>query len=166
MRSIRLPRLFYFHNTCCNSFEVIMLSFSESIQQLSETFLDGCGLNRMNLSPIGPHIIGRFETCCNSSALARAQSFFMQNHGNLSIILHPLTRYEVLDHTTRAMWLGKSMPLDISGLNEDLGPGYHNEDKCLPINLNVSGRADFIIPNNMIHIIVLYFVIYHICFEI
>lgn len=54
----------------------------------------------------------------------------MQNHGNLSVLLHPLTRYEVLDHTHRAMFLGKELPLDVSVLSEDL---VNNIDLCLPI---------------------------------
>lgn len=54
----------------------------------------------------------------------------MENHGNLSVLLHPLTRYEVLDHTHRAMFLGKVVPLDVSVLSEDL---VNNVDLCLPI---------------------------------
>lgn len=119
-----------------------LLNFSESIQDLSETLLTGCRLNRMNYVPIGPHVIGSYETCCNASSLSQAQSFFMQNRGNLSVLLHPLTRYEVLDHTTRAMWLGKDMPLDISRLREDVGTA----DKCLPIDFNQVGGANFIVP--------------------
>lgn len=111
----------------------------------------------MNVAPRGPHPIGSYETCCNASSLAQAQSFFMQNRGNLSILLHPLTRYEVLDHTTRAMWLGKDMPLDISRLRDDAGAG--NEEKCLPIDLNESGGAKLFGPNlyAMFFILFLYF---------
>jgi len=54
----------------------------------------------------------------------------MQNHGNLSILLHALTRWEVEDHTSRAMFLGPKVPLDLSALKEDLG---ENLDHCLPI---------------------------------
>lgn len=130
-------------------------NFSETIQELSDTFLDGCRLNRVNYAPIGPHVIGSYETCCNSSAMARAHSFFMQNHGNLSVLLHPLTRYEVLDHTTRAMWLGKQVPLDISKLREDAGEA----DKCLPIDLSRTGGAKLVVAdvNSMMLVAILYF---------
>ncbi len=82
----------------------------------------------------------------------------MQNHGNLSVLLHPLTRQELLDHTTRAMWLGKSMPLDISMLREDIGPGYDDQDKCLPIDLDQGGGAELIAMNmyDMVFVFVLY----------
>lgn len=106
-----------------------MLLGSAKIQELTTTQLAGCRLNTVNYGPRGPHPIGSYETCCNASAISSAQSFFMQNHGDLSVLLHPLTRYEVLDHTTRAMWLGKDMPLDISVLRHDAGEA----DKCLPI---------------------------------
>ncbi|XP_037029781.1 DOPA 4,5-dioxygenase-like isoform X1 [Bradysia coprophila] len=139
--------------------EMEAFALRESIQELSETFLAGCRLNRMNYAPIGPHVIGSYETCCNSSSLARAQSFFMQNRGNLSVLLHPLTRYEKLDHTTRAMWIGKQVPLDVDSLREDIGPGYHDEDKCLPIDLNERGGAKLVVSdvNSMIVVLFLYF---------
>ena len=70
---------------------------------------------------IGTHTFGSYETCCNASALSPAISWFMNNRGNLSVLLHPLTRYEVIDHTTRAMWLGPSIPLDLGALKADLG---------------------------------------------
>jgi len=60
-------------------------------------------------------------------------SWFMLNHGNLSILLHPLTRFEVLDHTERSMFLGPRYPLDISVLSEDLGDEV---DLCLPIEMH------------------------------
>lgn len=103
--------------------------YSEKIRELSTNVLAGCRINFLNLGPRGPHSIGSFETCCNTSAINPAQSFFMQNHGNLSVLLHPLTRYEVLDHTDRAMWMGKEIPLDVSTLSHDLV----DIPLCLPI---------------------------------
>lgn len=103
--------------------------YSDKISELSSSILAGCRLNIVNYGPRGPHPIGSYETCCNASAINAGQSFFMQNHGNLTILLHPLTRHEVLDHTIRSMWLGKDMPLDISVLSHDLG----EPPKCLPI---------------------------------
>lgn len=83
--------------------------------------------------PVGPHPIGSFETCCNKTSISSGLTWFMENHGNLSILLHPLTRYEVIDHTHRAMFLGKPLPLDVSVLSSDLG---NNVDLCLPLSSN------------------------------
>ncbi|OLL25937.1 DOPA 4,5-dioxygenase [Neolecta irregularis DAH-3] len=43
------------------------------------------------------------------------------NRGDLSVLIHPLTRYEILDHTVRASWLGPSIALDPSELRQDIG---------------------------------------------
>lgn len=80
-------------------------------------YLKNCSLNTINYEPRGPHPIGSYETCCNETSLPESLSFFIQHRGNLSILLHPLTRFEVGDHTTRSMWLGASMPLDLSALS-------------------------------------------------
>lgn len=53
----------------------------------------------------------------------------MQNHHHLSVLLHPLTRYEVIDHTDRAMFLGPSLFLDLHQLHDALPEA----DGCYPI---------------------------------
>mgnify|MGYP002715450367 CR=1 FL=1 len=101
--------------------------------QIDSGNLVGCKMNPgpdPTYKPIGPHPIGSWETCCNYTALSRATSWFMQNRGNHSVLLHPLTRFEVVDHTDRAMWLGKSMPLDLTPLSPDLG----TPDTCHSLN--------------------------------
>ena len=98
--------------------------------EISVGNLKGCRVNAVNDGPEGPHPIGSYLTCCNHTALSHATSWFMQNRNNLSVLLHPLTRWEILDHTERAMWLGKSMPLDLSPLYWDLG----TSDICQPLD--------------------------------
>ena len=45
----------------------------------------------------------------------------MQNHGNLSVLLHPLTLKDREDHVSRATWIGNKVPLDSeSGLFDEL----------------------------------------------
>ncbi|KAI1287329.1 Dopa 4,5-dioxygenase [Halotydeus destructor] len=94
--------------------------------------LGECHVNRFNEKPRGPHPIGSFETCCNKTSLPTALAWFMQNRGNLSVLLHPLTRLQRVDHTRDPMWLGQPVPLDLSGLDPlpeaekcpNLGGGY------------------------------------------
>lgn len=92
------------------------------IEQVSNGLgLTDCAVNKLNIVPIGPHPIGSFETCCNKSSLASAVSWFMLNRNpSNSVLLHPLTKSEVVDHTTRAFWLGQKMPLDTSKLDSTL----------------------------------------------
>jgi aromatic ring-cleaving dioxygenase len=77
-------------------------------------------LGRVNDGPRGPHPIGSFETWVPAEALGDVLGWFMLHRGALSVMLHPLTTREVLDHTTRAMWLGQVLPLDLTCLSEQL----------------------------------------------
>ena len=78
--------------------------------------LRNCSLNHLNLEPVGPHPIGSFETCCNASSLHAGVSFFMQNHHKFSVLLHPLTKQQLIDHTDRALWMGLPLNLDLDVL--------------------------------------------------
>ncbi|OWZ24184.1 DOPA 4,5-dioxygenase [Phytophthora megakarya] len=74
----------------------------------------------LNLGPVGPHLSGSFETWVPAESFAQVLSWFTMNRGSLSILVHPLTRYEREDHTTHAMWLGTPWVIDLDPLREDL----------------------------------------------
>ncbi|KAF9315104.1 hypothetical protein BG003_003476 [Podila horticola] len=89
--------------------------------------------------PTGPHVIGSFEVWCPIEGFARAFSWFTLNRGNHSVLVHPLTKEQLLDHTTRAVWMGQSLPLDFEIFKQDvldhypveypeLGLGYSAKD--------------------------------------
>ncbi|CAL8072790.1 unnamed protein product [Orchesella dallaii] len=97
------------------------LAFRDAIQQqIYKGNLRNCILKAVNTGPFGPHMVANYETCCNKSSIAEALSFFMINHGNLTVLFHPLTRYERLDHTGREMFLGPRIPIDTNVLSDDL----------------------------------------------
>lgn len=75
----------------------------------------------MNHQPVGPHLGGSFETWVPIESFAKVYSWFTLHRGSLSILVHPLTRYEREDHTTHASWLGQPWVLDLDFLREDLG---------------------------------------------
>ncbi|KAI9309044.1 DOPA-like domain-containing protein [Cunninghamella echinulata] len=81
-------------------------------------FFEVVPLHRVNYGPIGPHTVGSYEVWCPTEYFARAFSFFTLNRGDLSILIHPLTKYPLKDHSSRAVWLGHSFPLDLSTLPE------------------------------------------------
>eukprot|EP00128_Syssomonas_multiformis_P012800 Colp12_sorted_trinity150504_noHs@13234 len=68
-----------------------------------------------NEKPVGPHPVCSWENWVPQESLAKALSFFTLNRGDLTVFIHPLTRYELKDHTHRAFWLGKeySLKLDV-----------------------------------------------------
>ncbi|KAH7890094.1 DOPA-like domain-containing protein [Phlebopus sp. FC_14] len=74
-------------------------------------------LFRVNTDPIGPHPVGSYEIWVPSTSFSSVFSYLCQNRGNLSILVHPLTREQVsFHHEIRCAWLGPSFPLDLSTL--------------------------------------------------
>ncbi|KAI1287482.1 Dopa 4,5-dioxygenase [Halotydeus destructor] len=101
------------------------------IDQVEDGVFAECAVNRFNERPVGPHPVGSFETCCNRTSVSSAMSWFMMNHGNFSILLHPLTRFSRADHTDRAMWLGEKFPVIVQNLSVEESrdprcPDYNN----------------------------------------
>ncbi|KZS98767.1 hypothetical protein SISNIDRAFT_692 [Sistotremastrum niveocremeum HHB9708] len=68
---------------------------------------------RVNVDPIGPHPAGSYEIWCPSESFASVFSYLCMHRGELSILVHPLTREERKDHDTRKAWIGASWPLDL-----------------------------------------------------
>jgi DOPA 4,5-dioxygenase len=73
-------------------------------------------LYRVNTDPIGPHPVGSYEIWCPSESFASVFSYLCQNRGQLSILVHPLTRDQRTDHEFRNAWIGPSFPLDLTAL--------------------------------------------------
>merc|ERR1711936_1551024 len=82
--------------------------------------IDESMIHPINTEPFGPHPCGSFETWVPREYLSEAMSFFMQRRGELSILFHPRTRWEVEDHGARNMWIGPPMRLDYTVLALDL----------------------------------------------
>ena len=98
--------------------------------------LEDSKVPHFNTEPMGPHPVGSFEVWTPREFLADMLTFMMYKRGSLSVLVHPLGRTEVRDHTSDAMWLGPSYRLDISPLNPDggddpqypeLGLGYSSQ---------------------------------------
>ena len=63
--------------------------------------------------PAGPHPRGSFEVVFTRDAFADYVSWLMFTRPErLDILIHPLTRSQTLDHTTRALWLGTPVAID------------------------------------------------------
>ncbi|KAI0078971.1 hypothetical protein K474DRAFT_747321 [Panus rudis PR-1116 ss-1] len=81
-------------------------------------------LFRVNTEPMGPHPVGSYEIWCPSESFASVFSYLCQNRGDLSILIHPLTKEQrnsasdkyigKKDHETRNAWIGPPFPLDLS----------------------------------------------------
>ena len=63
--------------------------------------------------PVGPHPRGSFEVLFTREALADYVSWLMfARPESLDILVHPLTRSQAPDHTTRGLWLGTPRAVD------------------------------------------------------
>ncbi|KAK0240716.1 DOPA-like domain-containing protein [Armillaria nabsnona] len=79
-------------------------------------------LFRVNTEANGPHPVGSYEIWVPVESFASVFSFIVKNHGKLSVLIHPLTKDEVLtrDHEQRTAWIGPPFPLDLSWVVEKM----------------------------------------------
>ncbi|SRR6266545_2674374 len=64
-------------------------------------------------APAGPHPRGSFEVLFTREVFADYVSWLMFTQPeSLDIVIHPLTQSQTLDHTTRALWLGRPLAID------------------------------------------------------
>jgi DOPA 4,5-dioxygenase len=60
--------------------------------------------------PAGPHPRASFEVLFTREVFAEYVAWLMfERPPSMSILIHPLTRLQVDDHTTRALWLGERL---------------------------------------------------------
>jgi DOPA 4,5-dioxygenase len=81
--------------------------------------------------PVGPHPIPQYEVHFHGSALPKVLDRIKANR--LRALVHPLTDDDLVDHTSRAIWIGEPLPLDLSVLDP---PGMNQ-------GIARFGKADF-----------------------
>src|SRR5690606_14630083 len=64
--------------------------------------------------PVGPHPLPMFEINFPRSLFSEVVLWLLHHHGRLSILVHELTGDDFLDHTDYAMWIGKSVELELT----------------------------------------------------
>ncbi|KAG0006615.1 hypothetical protein BGZ65_006049 [Modicella reniformis] len=112
--------LYWFQNNLASHASAVKLR-DRILELVEQGFFQVVPLkNGINTSPRGPHPIGSYEVWCAREDFARCYSWFVLNRGPHSILIHPLTREEIADHSTRATWLGTPVPLDYSKLTPHL----------------------------------------------
>ena len=91
-------------------------------QKIAANFGGRVSVSRLVDRPIGPHPIPMFEVDLRTEILGELMPFLDREREGLSILLHPVSDEEVLDHTVRAKWLGEKLSLDV-GFLEDFMAG-------------------------------------------
>ena len=115
------------------------MALRERILQLNTSgYFTAVPLARINDEPRGPHPTGSYEVWVPCESFWRVYQFFLKERNGLSVLVHPLTRQEIADHTERAVWMGAPLPLDMAALqpllpsipkqHEELKLGYSAEE--------------------------------------
>ena len=117
----------YWFQTRQESFDAAMRIRQELLEEVGQgnfvVVLNGVteemlpGLNESNIphintEPIGPHPCGSYEVWAPKEHFAAAMDFFMRRRGDLTILVHALSRHEIEDHFSRNMWLGTPYSID------------------------------------------------------
>ena len=61
---------------------------------------------------IGPHLWPMFEIEFSAQVYEPMLAYLRDNHGNLPVLIHPLTDDEIANHGELAQWLGETLPLN------------------------------------------------------
>lgn len=65
---------------------------------------------------VGPHLMPMFEIEFSASLYDALISYLQAHHGELPVLIHPLTPDEIANHGRLARWLGQQLPLNWSRL--------------------------------------------------
>lgn len=76
-------------------------------------------LGRWHDVPVGPHPQAMFQIAFANAAFPALVAFIALNRGELTVLVHPNTENEYLDHLHHAMWMGSVLPLDGTVLRRD-----------------------------------------------
>ncbi|KAE9395980.1 hypothetical protein BT96DRAFT_125349 [Gymnopus androsaceus JB14] len=77
-------------------------------------------LFRVNTEPMGPHPMGSYEIWAPAETFSSVFSYLCMNRGDLSILVHPLTREERRDHEYRLPLQYPSLKLGYSSATPNL----------------------------------------------
>ncbi|MGK7941588.1 MAG: DOPA 4,5-dioxygenase family protein [Crocosphaera sp.] len=82
-------------------------------QKIAQTFGEATQLGRWHDNPIGPHPIGSYQVAFASEQFGVIVPWLMLNHGQSSILIHPSTKDDLVDHRDYALWLGEKLDLNL-----------------------------------------------------
>jgi len=74
----------------------------------------------LNLQPIGPHTFGSWGIYVPIEYFASTAAWISIHHGSLNVLIHPNSGYPTIDHMVNSLWIGQKIPLDASGLGDQL----------------------------------------------
>ena len=73
-------------------------------------------LGRVHDRPIGPHPKPMFQVAFATELFGQLVPWLALNHRGLSVLVHPETGDDPIDHSEYALWLGEKLEVDIEYL--------------------------------------------------
>jgi aromatic ring-cleaving dioxygenase len=84
------------------------------LRQVIEARLgDVVALGRFHEKPVGPHPQWSYQIAFDDGQFRRVFEWLVMHHGALDIFVHPNTGHALSDHRDRAVWIGRSYPLNL-----------------------------------------------------
>ncbi len=87
----------------------------EEAQKLTEKIKDKFGfeVGKLHQRPVGPHLEWSCAVSVPPEKFGEVIPWLSFNRGTIDFFIHPVTGNDLLDHTERVMWLGRSYPLNL-----------------------------------------------------
>ena len=82
----------------------------ELYEALSKAF-PSVRMGRVHDRAVGPHPQSMYQVAFAPEVFEQIVPFLMLNATDLSVLIHPETGNDLLDHTKHALWLGELLPL-------------------------------------------------------
>jgi DOPA 4,5-dioxygenase len=76
----------------------------------------GVKIGELYDSPIGPHPLPMFQIKFDERDFSSILNFLSKNRRGQSVLIHPVTGNELLDHQKHAIWMGKPINLNFNAL--------------------------------------------------
>jgi len=73
-------------------------------------------MGRWRDEPVGPHPLPMFQAAFPAAVFSEIVPWLMLNRDGLTILVHPETGDDVVDHRDNPLWLGEKLDLNIAFL--------------------------------------------------
>ena len=70
-------------------------------------------LGRWRDFPVGPHPVPMYQVAFQAGLFDQIVPWLMEHHEGLSVLVHPNTGDDLMDHSGHAIWLGKQLKLNL-----------------------------------------------------
>ena len=88
-------------------------------ETIEARFAQALQMGRFHERPVGPHPMWSYQLAFEPDQFAPIVAWLALNHGALDVFVHPNTGDALVDHRDRALWIGRSYPLNLSVLGGD-----------------------------------------------